>query len=299
MLSGLLAVNKPIQKTSHDIVAAARKCLKQKKIGHFGTLDPFAEGVLILALGKATKFFDFYLSKRKSYSGIVKFGYATTTYDREGDVDSERTTPDLYSINLKEIISGFIGKQSQLPPMYSAKKVNGKPLYKYAREKKDISRKPAEVEIYSFEYDILDPTELRFTVEVSSGTYIRSIAHDLGVKTGYGAFLESLKRESVGEIDLADTIPFDLLTEDNRDAVVDRIIAFDRLLPEFSAISVNGLQAEKVLNGMPVTADQVSDKRIGHSGELFKIMSSDNRILAISRKDKINGTYRPYMVFKD
>ena len=223
MFSGLLVVNKPLRKTSHDIVAAVRRCLKIKKAGHFGTLDPMADGVLLIAIGKATRFFDYYLNKNKIYTGEIKFGYSTTTYDQEGEINSKISEPDIESVDIRSIVSSFIGKQFQTPPIYSAKKINGKALYKYARKNIKVDIKPSEIEIYSFEYKVIDRSTLWFKVCVSSGTYIRSIAYDMGIKTGFGAYLSQLTRENVGNFSLSDAISYDLIDSGQIEDVISNI----------------------------------------------------------------------------
>jgi tRNA pseudouridine55 synthase len=297
MLSGLLIVNKPINKTSHDIVAEIRKCLKIKKVGHFGTLDPFAEGLLLIAVGKATKFFDFYLNKKKKYSGIIKFGYSTTTYDSEGERSSEIKEADLYSIDLESIVSGFIGKQMQLPPLYSAKKYKGKPMYKYARADKEVVRKPSEIEIYSFDYKIIDKESMEFEITVSSGTYIRSIAFDFGEKTGFGAYLAKLIREVVGEFNIENAISYGLLRSCKQDEIEKNIILLNKLLPELSKIIVNGRAETGVLNGREVSGVDIMEIELSDNENIYKILNKDGKLLALSKKDILLSVYRPFLVF--
>jgi tRNA pseudouridine55 synthase len=268
-----------------------------KKVGHFGTLDPFAEGVLLIALGRATKFFDFYLKKKKTYTGKIRFGYSTTTYDREGERDSDISKPNLYSVDLNTIISSFLGKQLQLPPIYSAKKYMGKAMYKYARENKEVERKPSQIEIYDFDYKIIDESTLWFKVIVSSGTYIRTIAYDIGEKTGYGAYLYELKRESVGEFSLSDAIPFTLLEPCKFETVESNIMDFNKLLPNFSSIIVSGEIETRVLNGRAVNENQIIKTNILEEKALYKIVNENEIILAIARKDEILNTYQPFIVF--
>jgi len=297
MLSGLLIIDKPLNKTSHDIVASVRRCLKIKKVGHFGTLDPLADGVLLIAIGRATKFFDFYLKKKKTYTGEIKFGHSTTTYDQEGEINSKITQPDLEAIDLKPIIESFLGKQSQIPPIYSAKKVKGKALYKYAREDKKVKIKPSEVEIYSFEHKIIDKSTLWFRVCVSSGTYIRSIAYDMGIKTGLGAYLSQLTREKVGDFSLNDAIPFELIELNKTEEVKAKILDFNKLLPNFSSIEVSGEVEKGVLNGREIQEDQVIKKTINEEQNLFRVINKKGIILSIAKKDEILKVYKSFLVF--
>lgn len=297
MISGLLAVEKPVNKTSHDIVASVRRCLNIKKVGHFGTLDPFVNGVLLIAIGRATKFFDFYLDKKKTYSGKINFGYSTTTYDCEGEIDSEIVEADLHNIDIDSIVSGFIGKQKQLPPLYSAKKFKGKPLYKYAREDKKVERKSSEVEIYSFKYKIIDKSVLWFRVCVSSGTYIRTIAFDIGKKTGFGAYLSELTREQIGEFTLNDSIPYELIESKKIETVQQKIIDFNKLLPDISIIEVSDVTEKGVLNGREVKESQVLKTILSENKKLYKIMNDKGKILAIAKKDDVLGIFKPFLVF--
>lgn len=297
MLSGLLILDKPLGKTSHDIVASVRRCLKTKKVGHFGTLDPFADGVLLIAIGRATKFFDFYLKKKKTYSGEIKFGYSTTTYDQEGEIASEIIVPDLGSIDIGAFVSSFLGKQSQMPPIYSAKKVKGRALYKYARDNEKVEIKPSNVEIYSFEYKIIDSSTLWFKVCVSSGTYIRSIAHDMGIKTGFGAYLKQLTREEVGEFSLSDAIPFNLIEPDQIETVKSKILDFNKLLPDFSSIEVSEEIEIGVLNGREIKEDQIIKTIIAEEKNLFRVINEKGTILSIARKDDVLKVYKSFLVF--
>lgn len=297
MLSGLLIVNKPVNKTSHDVVSTVRKCLNIKKVGHFGTLDPFAEGVLLIAIGKATKFFDFYLNKKKTYSGIIKFGYSTTTYDLEGERNSEIKEPDLYSLDMETLIFEFIGKQLQLPPIYSAKKYKGKPMYKYARADKEVVRKPSEIEVYYFEHKIINKESLEFKITVSSGTYIRSIADDLGKKTGYGAYLAKLIREEIGEFKLFDSISYDKLTNTNQEEIIKSIIDFNKLLPDLSSIIVKDDIEIGVLNGREVKEVDTLKIDLSENKEIYKILNKEGKLLALSRKDLLLSLFKPFLVF--
>ncbi len=157
MSHGLILVNKPIHTTSHTIVDRVRKLFNVKKAGHFGTLDPLAEGLLLIGVGHATKFFDFYIKKRKLYSGTIRFGYATTTYDTEGEPLAEEKDADLGQVDIEALLETFRGKQMQTPPIYSAKKFKGKPMYKYARQNIVVELKPVPVEIFSLTGNVLDP----------------------------------------------------------------------------------------------------------------------------------------------
>lgn len=302
MIHGLIQVNKPTGVTSHDVVEKIRKLFKIKKVGHFGTLDPLAEGLLLIGMGHATKFFDFYIKKRKLYSGKITFGYSTTTYDAEGDPTSEKQPIDLNKHDIPALLKAFTGKQDQTPPIYSAKKFKGKPLYKYARENKDaeVELKPVQVEICSLVGEIVDETTLWFRTETSSGTYIRSLAHDMGQKLEVGAFLQELIREGVGEFKLEDTFTLEEIAQSvEKDAISDVVTPIEVLLPEFPKIIVNQGGRKSVLNGKPLLPGDVTKIISAQSNETFRLFDDEGKLLAIARKDPKLMRFKPYIVFSN
>ncbi|MCK5056158.1 MAG: tRNA pseudouridine(55) synthase TruB, partial [Candidatus Aminicenantes bacterium] len=300
MIQGLIVLNKPGNITSHDAVDKIRTIFNMKKVGHFGTLDPLAEGILLIALGKATKFFDFYVKKRKLYSGVIKFGYSTATYDSEGAPVSEKKEIDLRKTDIKEILSGFTGKIAQVPPIYSAKKVKGKPLYKYARENIEVKIKPVNIEIFSLQGKVLGKDTLWFEALTSSGTYIRSLAHDIGQKTGVGAFLESLKRVKIGEFDIRDSVTLDRLTEEVKSGNITKVVTpIESLLPEFPKIIVNQGGRKAVLNGMPLEVKDIIKVLSTEKSEYFRLFDEEGKLLSISRKDAKLMRFNSFIVFSD
>lgn len=300
MIQGLIVLNKPGDITSHDAVEKIRILFNIKKVGHFGTLDPLAEGLLLIALGKATKFFDFYIKKKKLYAGVIKFGYATSTYDSEGEPVSEKKEIDLRKVDINAILSGFTGKISQLPPIYSAKKVKGKPLYKYAREQKEVKIQPVNIEIFSLQGKVLGKDTLGFETLTSSGTYIRSLAHDIGQKTGAGAFLESLKRLKIGEFDIRDSVTLDQLSEEVKAGNIAKVvIPIESLLPEFPKIIVNQGGRKAVLNGMPLEVKDIIKVLSAEKSEYFRLFAEEGKLLSISRKDPKLMRFIPHIVFPD
>lgn len=298
MIHGLILVNKPVNVTSHTIVDRIRKLFRVKKAGHFGTLDPLAEGLLLIGVGHATKFFDLYIKKRKLYSGTIRFGTATTTYDTEGDAVGEEREINLEQVDIEALMDRFRGKQMQTPPIYSAKKFKGKPMYKYARQNKEVVLKPVPVEIYFLKGKVLDPRTLWFQAETSAGTYIRSLAHDMGQKTGSGAHLASLKRESVGEFHLDNSYTPEQLAqyaaEDNPAAVVTPIEA---LLPEFPKIIVGPAGRKAVMNGMFLLPRDVVKVMTTDNEETFRLFDDQGKLLAIAKKDPKLMRFKPYIVF--
>src|SRR5713101_3793277 len=203
-MNGVLIVDKPSGLTSHDVVNRVRRILKQKAVGHLGTLDPLATGVLPLVLGSMTRLAQFYLASEKSYEGVIRFGFATDTYDAEGELVGEKREPSLTLDQIQGFAGKFLGTIEQTPPPFSAKKINGVPAYKLARKKKDVLLQPVQVEIKQFEISKLEDSRAHFAARVASGTYLRSVAHEMGQLAGCGAHLESLRRTAVAEFQIDD-----------------------------------------------------------------------------------------------
>ena len=201
---GVLLIDKPSGCTSHDVVARVRRKLKIKKVGHAGTLDPNATGLLIILVGKATKISQYLMSLGKVYAGTLKLGVVTNTYDSEGDVMQTNPVPEISKEAVEAVLAGFKGDQYQMPPMFSAKKVDGVPLYKLARKGKEIEREPRFIHISSLDLQRFEPPEIEFTVACSKGTYIRTLAHEIGTKLGPGAHLAQLRRMATDRFKLED-----------------------------------------------------------------------------------------------
>lgn len=302
MIHGILLINKPSGISSHDVVENVRKLFRMKKVGHFGTLDPLAQGLLIIGMGNATKFFDFYLKKRKVYSGLITFGYATTTYDSEGEPISEKQFIDLNSVDIPDLLKTFTGKLMQTPPLYSAKKYKGKPMYQYARENKEnlVEIKPSQVEIYSLEAKIIDCNTLWFRAETSSGTYIRSLAHDMGQKLLIGAFLKELIREGVGEFLLDKAYTLDQVAKAAESGDISRVVfPIEGLLPEFPKIIVSPGARFSVLNGKAVLPGDVLKIITGDDNNFFRIFDDEGKLLAIANKDPKLVRFNPFIVFNN
>ena len=228
MLNAVLIIDKPAGLTSHDVVNRLRRITGERSIGHLGTLDPMATGVLPMVLGRYTRLAQFFTDARKTYEGEIRLGFATTTYDAEGDpvipsgepltaeAEPNPEPPTLVLPTLDQIraqLPAFTGRILQRPPDFSAKKVNGVPAYKLARREKPVELSPVEVEVHRFELLSMEGDLVRFVTEVSAGTYVRSLAHDLGQALGCGAHLASLRRTASGEFNIADAITIDGLVE--------------------------------------------------------------------------------------
>ena len=203
-MNGVLIIDKPSGLTSHDVVNRARRILGQRSIGHLGTLDPMATGILPLVAGNFTRLAQFYVNSEKTYEGTIHFGFSTDTYDAEGEPTSEPQIANLRAAEIEATAARFRGVIQQTPPPFSAKKIKGVAAYKLARKQKEVILHPVEVEIKEFDLLGVEADRVHFRAHVSSGTYMRSVAHDMGKALGCGAHLESLRRTTVAEFGLSD-----------------------------------------------------------------------------------------------
>ena len=249
--NGILNIDKPQCITSHDVVDAIRKIFPNQKVGHTGTLDPLATGVLPICIGEATKLSEKLVKKKKKYSVKMLLGVETDTYDITGRIifASVVNKDEIY---IKERIKRFVGKQQQIPPKYSAIKVEGKRLYQYAREDKDVEIKPRDIEIFSIDNIKIDleSKEVAFDVECSKGTYIRSLVNDIGKKIGCGATMTELRRTQTGNFKIEDSIPlYDFLKLDYLD-MLDKIITIEEYYEENKKITLSDEELNRFLNGV-------------------------------------------------
>ncbi len=228
-LDGALLIDKPAGPTSHDVVDLIRRQFGIKKVGHCGTLDPNATGLLIIVLGRGTKLSEKLMSDDKVYEGTIKFGVTTNSYDADGETLETRPVPPLAVGHLNELASRFVGDLLQMPPMVSAIKKDGVPLYKLARKGIEVEREPRLVHLYSFRFsDYREPLGA-FRVACTKGTYVRSLAHDLGQKIGCGAHLATLRRTASGKFDVADAKPLDQVLRLATTELEKRVIPFLKL----------------------------------------------------------------------
>jgi tRNA pseudouridine55 synthase len=228
-LDGGLLIDKPSGPTSHDVVDAIRRRFSVKKVGHAGTLDPAATGLLLILLGRATKLSEKLMSDDKVYSGTIKFGESTNSYDADGEVVSTRPVPPLTLEDLNCAAEAFRGDQMQVPPMVSAVKKDGVPLYKLARKGVEVERKPKLIHIYDFQFSSYSEPLAEFRVACTKGTYVRTIAYDLGEKLGCGAHLHTLRRVSSGKFHVKDAATLDEVLNLSRDQLQERVIPFLKL----------------------------------------------------------------------
>jgi tRNA pseudouridine55 synthase len=226
---GAVLVDKPSGPTSHDIVDAIRRKFRIKKVGHCGTLDPAATGLLIIVLGRGTKLSEKLMSDDKVYEGTIKFGETTDSYDADGELVASLPVPPITLEQLNEEAATFVGDLMQMPPMVSAVKIKGVPLYKMARKGIEVERKARLIHIYSFRFTRYDEPIGEFSVACTKGTYVRSMAHDLGQKVGCGAHLKTLRRSVSGKFDVKDAMKFDDLMNLSTAQLESRVIPFLKL----------------------------------------------------------------------
>jgi tRNA pseudouridine55 synthase len=289
-MNGVLIIDKPSGLTSHDVVARVRRILKERAVGHLGTLDPLATGVLPLALGNLTRLAQFYLSSDKTYEGVIRFGFATETYDAEGAPVGTAQDPALGLEELRRIAARFTGEIEQSPPPFSAKKIHGVPAYKLARKKKDVVLKPVKVTVKEFEIIQVEGAQVQFQARVSSGTYMRSIAHDMGQVLGCGAHLESLRRSAVAEFELKDAHKLEELEAAAAEGRLEDLLVHPRrLLPSIPSVTATEEIAARIRHGRPVNLPELSRARE------VKVFYGQRELIAISTR--VAGTlFHPKIV---
>jgi tRNA pseudouridine55 synthase len=284
-MNGLLVLDKPAGITSHDVVDIVRRATGERSVGHLGTLDPMATGVLPLLLGKFTRLAQFFSTADKSYEGSIRFGFATDTFDADGTPAPGPQPLTLSLDQLRVLASRFSGEMLQTPPIFSAKKIAGVPAHKLARAGKPVEVKPARIIIHRFELLSLEgasPAEMRATFEiaVSAGGYVRSVAHELGQLARCGAHLASLRRTQAGPFTLAHAITVDELKSLAADpAAIEARLPHPRtLLPEMPSVTISDQLAGRIRNGMAVNLPDFS------SAPLVKVFTGPTELLAIVKR---------------
>ncbi len=312
-LDGILVVDKPSGKTSHDIVETVRRLIGFRQIGHFGTLDPLATGVLVLALGRATRLARFYSGRRKRYSCAIRFGFATDTYDADGEPLSEDSAPALDAEKLQALAAQFMGKIQQTPPAFSAKKIHGRPAHELARKHKPVNLEPVEVEVFEFRLTGVEGSVARFVVECGAGTYIRSLAHDMGQLHGAGAHLSEIARTAVGEFTSDHAVSLEDLAADAKSGkIASRVIRLESLLTDLPRATVLPIVEKRVRHGakfnLPLaqiqpgqtTAAQGSPAQLD-SGDWkpsrLRVFNQQGQLIAIA-EPVVPRTYQPLVVLE-
>jgi tRNA pseudouridine55 synthase len=291
-VNGLLVIDKPGGVTSHDVVATLRRITAEQSIGHLGTLDPMATGVLPLLLGRFTRLAQYFSAAEKTYTGSIRFGFATDTYDAEGEPTGPVVSePELSLERVRAAAARFHGEIQQLPPPFSAKKIAGVPAYKLARAGKPVELKPAAIRIDRFEILSLDGSDAYFEMSVSAGGYVRSVAHELGQQLGCGAHLATLRRTQAGPFTLADSCTLDDLKPITGDveALEERCPHPRTLLPHMPAVTADQIALGRLRNGGQANLAEFTQ------AELVKVFSGQRDLVAIARR--VAGTlFQPVAV---
>ncbi|MCU1304779.1 MAG: tRNA pseudouridine synthase [Candidatus Sulfotelmatobacter sp.] len=315
-MNGVIILDKPAGWTSHDVVNRVRRILGQRSVGHLGTLDPLATGVLPLVTGSLTRLAQFYTASEKTYEGVIRFGFATNTYDADGDPVGEQTSVAPTLEQLQKLATEFLGLIQQVPPPFSAKKIHGVPAYKLARKQQDVVLKPVEVEIKEFLILSVDADRAHFRARVASGTYMRSVAHEMGQRLGCGAHLESLRRTAAAEFEIAQAYTLQQIEsmklagtkiDEREPATINGNVADDslktpehtieslfvhprQLLPHFPSVTADEPTAARIRSGRPINLPELSRAR------QVKVFHGQRDLIAIATR--VAGTlFHPKIVF--
>jgi tRNA pseudouridine55 synthase len=276
-MNGILILDKPAGMTSHDVVNRVRRILHERSVGHLGTLDPMATGVLPLVAGSFTRLAQFYTQAEKAYEGTIRFGFATDTYDAEGEATSALKQVVLDPAEIEAHAASFRGVIEQTPPPFSAKKIHGVPAYKLARKHQNVILQPVQVEIKEFEILGVEADRVRFRARVASGTYMRSVAHDMGQRVGCGAHLEQLRRTAVAEFTIDDALSLDQLTRAATSGD-DFFVHPRKLLPQIPSITTDDANAARIRSGRPVNLPELSRAR------QVKVFYGQSELIAIATR---------------
>ena len=298
-MNGLLVIDKPEGITSHDVVNRLRKITGEPSIGHLGTLDPMASGVLPLLMGKFTRLAQYFSAADKTYTGAIRFGFATDTYDAEGEPAGPDQWPEVATsltlYRVRRAAQWFLGEKQQMPPPFSAKKIDGKPAYKLAREGKPVELKPARVRIDAFEIVSVEGAEASFSLNISAGGYVRSVAHELGQDLSCGAHLSRLRRTRAGAFTLADAHTLEDLealagdAADNIAAIQALCVHPRALLPEMPAVTADAIALGRLRNGAQANLPEFS------AAPLIKVFAGPRELAGIARR--VAGTlFQPVVV---
>jgi tRNA pseudouridine55 synthase len=252
---GVFLVDKPLGCTSHDVVNDIRRRFHTKRVGHAGTLDPLATGLLVVAVGPATRFLQYLPLEPKEYVAEITFGEATTTYDKEGEIVAQSAVPSDLLDAVNRVLPSFLGLIQQIPPMFSAVKVGGKALYKYARAGDEVTRESRNVHIGAFEIEQIDERRMKARIVCSGGTYIRTLAHDLGQAVGCGAHLSGLLRSRVGRFDLEQALPLDRLSREG-------LMPLEEALKPMPMLELTPPQVANVREGRQIGVPDILDAQL-------------------------------------
>jgi len=292
-VDGVIIVDKPGGLTSHDVVNRIRRFADTRKVGHLGTLDPMATGVLPLVIGRATRLAQFFSTSEKRYDARIRFGWSTDTYDREGTAISEVVEPHISREELEAALAPFRGIFLQTPPPFSAKKVAGTPAYKLARKQIPVELKAVEVHVFSLELSEFDGTVAHVRIHCSAGTYLRSIAHEAGQRLGCGAHLDTLRRTASGDFTEELSHPLERLQDLAAEGrLQEALIPATRLLPDFPNANVDSLTAGQIRQGKDFRLSPFIDR---HGAKFVKAISQEGELIAIGEA-RLPHLYHPILV---
>lgn len=294
-IDGVLVVEKPVGPTSHDIVACARRAFGMSRVGHTGTLDPNASGVLPLVLGRATRLAQFLSGREKEYLATIRFGRTTDSYDAAGVIVSDDGgVPEL--ADLERALAAFRGSFDQMPPQHSAKKVDGVRAYTRARVQQPVALQPVRVTVTQLALIEVTGALARLQVACSAGFYVRSLAHDLGVTLGTGAMLEALQRTRAGAFDLAGAVPLGLVTPERRGEARAAVHPLERLLPELAAVQLTADGARRARHGQALGPADAAGRTLTERSDLARLFDPDGRLLGLARYGTSDGALHPTII---
>lgn len=292
-MNGVIVVDKPAGWTSHDVVNRMRRIAGTKKVGHLGTLDPLATGVLPLLVNRATRLAQFFTANEKTYEGLVRFGWATGSYDADGEPTSAPVPPELTAERVEGVFSAFRGTFQQTPPPVSAKKIGGRPAYELARKKIEFELRPVEVTVHSLEVLAIDGDDVRLRLRCSAGTYVRSIAHEAGLRLGCGAFLQALRRTASGGFSIGQARTLDELAElAAAQRLAEALIPAAELLPDMPLEIVDRITETQIRQGRDF---RVSPFRSRGDAHFVKAANLDGELIGIGEA-VLPNVYHPAVV---
>jgi len=280
MVNGVIVIDKPEGLTSHDVVKRIRKVADQKRVGHVGTLDPIATGVLPLCLGAATRIVQLLQAGRKKYETALEFGLVTDTQDITGNVLERRAVPELTDAEIEAVLDQFRGEIEQVPPIFSAIKHEGTPLYRLARRGREVYRPPRRIRIYRLDRVAVSGTRMTFEVECSKGTYVRTLCHDIGLRLGCGAIMAALRRTAAEPFDESGAVPLDNVT--SVDDITANLIQIDRAIDFVPAVYVSLEAARGVLHGQAVAQEMLTGD-VPEVGAWVRMYDEDANFLALGK----------------
>lgn len=294
-MNGILLIDKPAGISSAKAVGRVKYIFGAKKLGHSGTLDPFATGLLVCCMNQATRLSRFFIESRKTYEAVMHLGVETDTQDKTGSIVAENEVPSLASEEIEAVFRAFTGEIEQIPPAFSALKHHGVPLYKLARKGRPVEKPPRRIFVESLEINSISLPEIRFTVRCSAGGYVRTLASDIGSKLGCGAHLKTLRRTGSGHFSVKNAVPLDALTPE--DASGPAFISMNSALPDMPFHIADGALADKIKYGSIIQLDEVPLPDGTGDEKTVKIIDDVERLLAVVRHKKENFQYDYCCVF--